>query len=96
MRLSHITTMPMTKEMATETKMAMITCRALSELSRSAYSSVGSPITLSSASIAVPPSSSKTSETVVEVGMPSVLKASSTMMSVTITASMMVITSWKE
>ena len=89
MRLSHITTMPMTKEMATETKMAMITCKALSELSRSAYSSVGSPITLSSASIAVPPSSSKTSETVVEVGMPIELNTSRSTTSVSMTASRM-------
>ena len=42
------------------------------------------------------PSNSNTKETVVEVGMPSVLNTSSTMTSVTITARKMVITSLKE
>ena len=79
--------------MATLTKMAIITLSALSELSRSLYVSVSSPIIFIVARMNVPPNNSNTSDTVVEVGMPSVLNMSSTMTSVTITARKMVITS---
>ena len=73
--------------------MATITLNALSVLSRSAKPSVGSAAILIAARTNVPPSNSNTSETVVEVGMPSVLNMSSTITSVTITARKTVITS---
>ena len=87
---------PKTKATATETKMATMTDKALSVLSRSPKVSDGSPAILMQASMKVPPRSSKTSETVVEVGMPSELKMSRMMTSVTITARKMVITCSKE
>ena len=79
--------------MATDTKMAMMTLSALSVLSRSLKTSVGSPAILMTARIKAPPSSSNTSDTVVEVGMPSELNTSSTMTSVTMTARNSTITS---
>ncbi len=80
--------------MATETKMAIITCKALEELTRLLMSRLWSAANFNVASMTVPPNSSKTRDTVVEVGMPSVLNISSTMTSVTMTARKIVITSW--
>ena len=79
--------------MATLTKMAMITCKAFSVLSNSLNAKLSSPIILMVATIKVAPNNSKTKETVVEVGIPKVLKMSSTMTSVTITAKKITITS---
>ena len=56
----------------------------------------GSAAILSMARMNVPPSSSNTSETVVDVGRPSVLNTSRMTTSVTITARKMVITSENE
>ena len=84
---------PKTNAIATLTKIAMITLRALSELSRSLYVSDGSLTSFKVARMNVPPSNSKTSDTVVEVGIPNVLNISSTITSVTMTARNMVITS---
>ena len=95
-RDSHITATPVKKAMATLTKMAMITLSALSLLSSASKVRLGSACILSRARINVPPRSSNTSDTVVEVGSPSVLNMSSTMTSVTMTARKMVITSWNE
>ena len=75
--------------MATETKMAIMTDRALSVLIRSPSPSVSLLFTLMSARANVPPSSSNTIDTVVEVGIPIVLKTSSKTTSVSITASRM-------
>ena len=94
-RESHITAVPKKKAIATDTKMAMMTLSALLEFIRSVIMSDGSAFILKSARMKVAPRSSKTSDTVVEVGMPRVLKMSSTTTSVTITASNIVITSAK-
>ena len=79
--------------MATLTKMAMMTLNALSVLRRSLKARLGSAATFRTARMNVPPRSSNTNETVVEVGIPSVLNMSRTMMSVTMTARKIVITS---
>ena len=79
--------------MATLTKMAIITCKAFSVFSKSLNAKLSSPIILMVATIKVAPNNSKTKETVVEVGIPKVLKMSSTMTSVTITAKKITITS---
>ena len=86
--------MPKTKAIATERNMPRMTDRAFSVLSRSPRSSElpGSAI-LNRATTKVAPSSSKTSETVVDVGMPRELNMSSRMMSVTMTAMKMAMTS---
>ena len=85
-RASTCTTVPKTKAMATERKMPSITDSAFSVFSRSLKPRSRPPAILMSATTKVAPSSSNTSETVVEVGMPRVLKMSRRMMSVTITA----------
>ena len=81
--------------MATETKMAMITVSALLLLSSMPSVSPSSPPILSRAITKDAPSSSNTSETVVEVGIPMLLNMSSTTTSVTITARKIVITSFR-
>ena len=79
--------------MATLTKIATITLNALSVLRRSPNESEGSPAILMAARMNVPPNNSNTSDTVVDVGIPKVLKMSRMMTSVTITARNIVITS---
>ena len=86
----------MKKAMATLTKMAMMTLSALSLFSRSSKVRLPSAFIFSRARMNVPPRSSNTSETVVEVGRPRVLNMSRMITSVTITARKMVITSWNE
>ncbi len=88
--------MPTIKAMATDRKMETITFSDSDELTRLLSSRLPSDHTFSVASMTVPPNSSKTSDTVVEVGMPSVLNTSSTITSVTMTARKTVITSWNE
>ena len=75
--------------MATDTNIAMITDNALSVLIRSPNPSVSLPYTLMRARAKVPPSSSKTMDTVVDVGIPMVLNTSSSTTSVSITANRM-------
>lgn len=96
MRATHWTTTPQTKAMATLTKMAMMTLRALSLLRSMSSDNDGSVIIFRTAMAKVPPSSPKTSDTVEEVGRPSVLNMSSTITFVTITARKMIMTSWNE
>ena len=91
----HCTTEPKKKATATERKMAMMTCRALEAFSISSTWRLGSSKPLSIAIQKEAPRSSKTMETVVEVGSPSVLKMLIKMMSVTTAAKQMVMTSWK-
>ena len=74
----------------------MITDKALSVFRRSANASDGSADIFSRAMANVPPRSSNTRDTVVEVGMPRVLNMSRTITSVTITARKITITSWNE
>ncbi len=94
-RSAYCTTRPETKATATETRIAMIIERALALFMKSPKADIGrSPDqTLSAARVAVPPRSSKTIETVVEVGSPSELKTLMRRMSVTITAEKMTSTS---
>ena len=73
--------------------MAMMTLRALSELSNWSKVRLPSAFIFKRARMNVPPRSSNTSDTVVDVGKPSVLNMSSTITSVTITARKIVITS---
>ena len=87
MRASHCTNIPKKKAMATDTKMAMMTERALSVLIRSPMARVASLFTLIRERAKVPPSNSNTSETVVEVGIPIELNTSSRTTSVSMTAS---------
>ena len=75
--------------MATDTKMAMMTERALSVFMRSPKPRVSLLCTLISERAKVPPSSSKTNETVVEVGIPMELNTSSSTTSVSMTANRM-------
>ena len=84
----YCTTVPATKAIATERKMAIITESAFSVFIMSPRLSipVSSPIIFRIARTNVPPSSSNTIETVVEVGSPNVLNMSSSTTSVTITA----------
>jgi len=86
-RERYCTKVPKKKAIATETKIARITVRALSVLSKSPNCKAPSVLMiLISANATVPPNNSKTSETVVEVGIPSELKMSSNTTSVSITA----------
>ena len=91
----YCTTTPTIKAMATERKMPRMTDRAFSVFSSvpNESSPVGSARIFNSAKTNVPPNNSKTIETVVEVGMPSVLNTSSNTTSVTITARNMHISS---
>lgn len=93
-RERNCTTVPNTKAMPTERKIPRITESAFSVLSKSPTPRVfsGAAI-LKSATTNVAPRSSNTSETVVEVGIPSELNTSSRITSVTITAIKMAITS---
>ena len=87
---------PKKKATATDTKMAIITDNALSVFRRSENANDGSADIFRRAMANVPPSSSNTKDTVVEVGIPKVLNMSRTITSVTITARNITITSWKE
>ncbi len=86
-RARNCTTVPNTNAMATDRNIPRITDSALPVLSSSETPSApGSPHILISAITNAAPSSSKTIDTVVEVGIPSELNTSRRMMSVTITA----------
>ena len=86
-RARYCTRVPKTKAMPTDRKMPRITDSAFSVLSRSPMpSSLPGAAILNRATTNVEPSSSNTSDTVVEVGIPSELKTSSRMTSVTMTA----------
>ena len=76
--------------------MAMMTDNALLELRRSDISRLPSVDILRSAKTNVPPKSSNTNDTVVDVGIPRELNTSRTITSVTITARKSIITSLKE
>ena len=86
------------KAIATEQKIPIITDRAFSVFRRSSKPNVpvSSATIFSSASTHVPPSNSKTIDTVVDVGSPNELKMSNRMTSVTITARNMHISSFME
>ena len=94
-RVRYCTTTPKKKAMATLTKMAIITFKACSVFNKSLNPREESAIILIMANMKVAPNSSKTMETVVEVGIPKRLKISKTMTSVTITAKKIIMTSWK-
>ena len=93
-RAMNWTTVPNTNAMATDRNMPRMTDRAFSVFSSSPICRVldGSAI-LKSATTNVAPSNSNTIDTVVDVGMPSELKMSSRIMSVTMTAMKMAMTS---
>ena len=93
MRESHCTAIPKIKAMATDTKMAMMTLKALSLFRRSLNVKVLSLAILMTARTNVAPRSSKTNDTVVDVGMPSVLNMSRITTSATMTARNTIITS---
>ena len=80
------TTVPKKNAIATDRKIPIITERAFSVFRRSLNPMSRPPAIFISATTNVAPSSSKTIETVVEVGIPRELKMSSRIMSVTITA----------
>ena len=84
--------------MATDKKIPKITDKAFSVFINSAKPKVpvSSNAIFSKARINVPPSNSKTIDTVVEVGIPNELKTSSSTTSVTMTARKMHIKSLKE
>ncbi len=85
---------PNTNAIATERKIPTITDSAFSVFIKSPMPNVLSgALILNKATTNVAPSSSNTMETVVEVGIPRVLNMSSNIMSVTITAMNMAITS---
>ncbi len=93
-RVKNWTIVPKMKAMATDRNIPMITDRAFSVLSRSPIARVLSgAMILNSATTNVAPSSSNTIDTVVDVGIPRELNMSSNIMSVTITAMNMVMTS---
>ena len=73
----------------------MMTCSAFEVFSISSMGSEGSSMLLSIAMQKAAPRISKTMDTVVEVGSPSVLKILIRMMSVTTAVRQIVITSWK-
>ena len=79
--------------MPTDVNMASITLNALSKFSSSAMLRLAFSLALSTDIMNAAPSSSKTSDTVVEVGIFSVLNRSSTITSVIITATNTIITS---
>ena len=90
-------TIPKKKAMATETNMAMIMPSAFSVFIRSpTVSPVVSFASFRSTNAVVPPSSSNTRETVVEVGSPRLLNMSSRITSEIITARKMNISSFRE
>ena len=84
----YCTTVPAINAIATERKIAIITENAFSVfiMSPNEYMPVSSPKIFRIAKMNVPPKSSKTIETVVEVGSPRVLNTSSSTTSVTMTA----------
>jgi hypothetical protein len=93
-RVRNCTTVPKKKATATERKMPMMTERAFSVLRSVAKPKASPPAAiLMSDTAKAAPKSSKTMETVVEVGMPKVLKMSRRMTSVTMTAMKMQMTS---
>ena len=85
-RERNCTTVPNTNAMATDRNMPRITDNAFSVFRRSLSPRSIPPAILMRATTKVAPSSSKTMETVVDVGIPNELKMSRSMMSVTITA----------
>ena len=87
-RERYCTNVPKKKATATERKIPKMTDNAFSVFSRSANPSipVSSPAILIRARTKVPPNSSNTMDTVVEVGIPKELKISNRTTSVTITA----------
>ena len=92
----YCTTIPKKKAIATERNIASMTVNALSVLSSSpSCNAPPEPAILTMAMATVPPRSSNTKETVVEVGMPSELNTSKRTTSVSITASSMHIISEK-
>ncbi len=95
-RVMYCTREPKKKATATERKMAIMTVRALSVLMKSAIGVLeSSAIILTAARVKEAPRSSKTRLTVVDVGSPSELKMSRRMMSATMTARKMLISSAK-
>ena len=82
----NCTTVPKKKAIATERKIPRITDRAFSVLRSSLKPRSAPPAIFIRATTNVAQSSSNTMETVVDVGIPSELKMSRRMMSVTITA----------
>lgn len=93
-RVTNCTNVPVTNAIATDRKMPSITESALPVLRRSVRPrSLPSAAIFISATAKAAPSSSNTIDTVVDVGMPSELKMSRRMMSVTITAMKMHISS---
>ena len=92
MRAIHCTMIPSKNAIATDRNMPRITEMAFSVFSRSPNesnvpSAAIAPLSICNRAMAkAPPSSSNTIETVVDVGMPSVLNTSSSTTSVTITA----------
>ena len=101
-RAIHCTTVPKKNATATLRNIAMMTLRAFSVFSMSPResrvpSAAAAPEAIFSMAMAnAPPRSSKTMLTVVDVGMPRVLKMSSRITSVTMTARKTHMTSWKE
>ena len=89
----NCTTVPKKKAIATDRNIPRITDRAFSVLSKSSKPRPMPPAILINATTKVAPSSSKTIDTVVDVGIPSELNTSRRMMSVTITAMKMQIRS---
>ena len=87
---------PKKNAIATETKIAMMTVNALLVFIRSPIARSGSPEVFINAIATVPPSSSNTMDTVVEVGSPKELKISSRTMSEAMTANKINIISLKE
>ena len=92
-RVIYCTMTPKTKAMATLTKMAIITFKACSVFSKSLNPREESAAILIMANMKVAPNSSKTMDTVVEVGIPKRLKISKTMTSVTMTDRKIIMTS---
>ena len=85
----YCTTNPKKKAIATERKIARMTVSALSVFIKSPSDCVGSLAIFTKEYATVPPSNSKTMDTVVDVGIPSELKISSKTTSVSITATRM-------
>ena len=86
-RDKYCTNAPNVKATATERNIAKITVNAFSVFNNSAKVSPSGPIAIFiNANAKVPPNSSNTIDTVVDVGIPNVLNTSSRTTSVTITA----------
>ena len=85
-RAIYCTTVPKKKAIATETKIARITDKALSVFSNCPNSKEWSPAIFMIDNANVPPKSSNTKETVVDVGIPNELNMSRSTTSVSMTA----------